>query len=98
MITMFFALLLCAGLYLAISIKRFAKNEYDWCPVKDAMIASQFPDRISDSGQLMIIPQRDCEFLSFYTDGLVETPLLIVPSRWRHLGVPYDWLDPTQNI
>ena len=98
MTTVFFAFFLCAGLYVAILLKRFVKNECDWNPVNDAMVASQFPDCISDSGQLMIFPQCDCEFLSFHPDGFVETPFLIVPSHWRHLGVPYDWLDPTRAI
>ncbi|MDQ5893426.1 MAG: hypothetical protein QG640_438 [Patescibacteria group bacterium] len=96
MTTVFFALFVCAGLYIAISLKRFAKNENDWHPVKDVMIASQFPSSISDSGQLMAFPQYDCEFFSFHSDGMVETPFLITPSHWRHLGVPYDWLDPTE--
>jgi len=97
MTTVFFAFFVCAGLYIAISLKRFAKNENDWHPVKDVMIASQFPSSISDSGQLMAFPQYDREFLSFHSEGMVETPFTKV-SPGRRYVYPYDWLDPTRTI
>jgi hypothetical protein len=93
MTTMLFVLTLCATLYFARQINRFAKNENDWNPVTDVMVASPFPQCIADSGQLMAFPQFDQEFQSFYSERKVETPFSKVAPE-RRFVYPYDCLSP----
>lgn len=91
---MFFVFMLCIVLYFVKIITRFIKNENEWNPVPDSMIFSHFPDQVSTSGALVALSSHYCDFASFDSDEIVETPFLKV-SPGRRYVYPFDWLDPT---